>query len=409
MTATPREQILIAHTPRLDPREFIALIAMLFATIAFSIDAMLPALPRIAAELTPDAPNAAQLIITSFVLGMGLGTLVAGPLSDAFGRKRIIVIGAALYCTGALAAHFAPTLPSLLAARIVMGLGAAGPRIVSLALVRDLYKGREMARVVSFAMMIFTLVPAVAPLLGTAIIGAFGWRSIFLAFLFFSALSMVWLCVRQPETLPAPLRRPLEGARLLAALREVLSNRTIVTAIAVQTLIFGALFGVLSSTQSIFDQTFGRADTFPVWFAMIALIAGMGSFLNAHLVGRLGMRWLITTTLGVEIALSATMALMTGLDLWPEAMAFPAFLLWMVSLFAMTGLTLGNLNALALEPVGHIAGMAASVTGSISTVLAVGLAAPLGLAFDGTPEPLAIGVTVLTVVAFLLMRSMPRS
>ena len=190
---------------RLAQGEFIALIAMLFATIAFSIDAMLPALPRIAQELTPGNPNAAQLIITSFVLGIGLGTLVAGPLSDSFGRKPVIVAGAALYCLAAAVAYMAPTLETVLAARLVQGLGAAGPRVVSLALVRDLYKGREMARVVSFAMMIFALAPAFAPLLGSAIIAGFGWRGIFLAFITFSAASMLWLASRQPETLPVAL------------------------------------------------------------------------------------------------------------------------------------------------------------------------------------------------------------
>ena len=393
---------------RLDQREFVALIAMLFATIAFSIDSMLPALPRIAAELTPDAPNAAQLIITSFVLGMGIGTLFAGPLSDAFGRKRVIVCGAALYCAAAIAANLAPTLGSLLAARVVMGLGAAAPRIVSLALVRDLYEGRAMARVVSFAMMIFTLVPAVAPLMGTVVIDAFGWRALFLAFCLFSALSMTWLMIRQPETLPPARRRPVNGPALRAGLREVLTNRVILTTILVQTLIFGMLFGTLSSTQAIFDQSFGRGEAFPLWFALIALVAGLASLLNAALVVRLGMRFLVTTTLGVQVVLSGAMALMTASGLWPDAVAFAAFVVWMVSLFATAGLTLGNLNALALEPVGHIAGMAASVTGAVSTVLAVGLAAPLGLAFDGTPLPLATGVAVLALAAFALMRTIPR-
>ena len=408
MDATPLTERPEAPPRRLDQREFIALIAMLFATIAFSIDSMLPALPRIAAELTPDAPNAAQLIITSFVLGMGIGTLFAGPLSDAYGRKRVIVCGAAIYCGAALAAHVAPTLGTLLLARIVMGLGAAAPRIVSLALVRDLYRGREMARVVSFAMMIFTLVPAVAPLLGTAVIGAFGWRALFLSFCLFAAFSVTWLTIRQPETLPPARRRPIEGPALRSGLREVLTNRVILTTIVVQTLIFGMLFGTLSSTQSIFDQSFGRGEAFPLWFALIALVAGLASLLNAALVVRLGMRWLITTTLGAQIVLAAAMAGLTWAGAWPAALAFPAFVVWMVSLFAMAGLTLGNLNALALEPVGHIAGMAASITGSVSTVLAVGLAAPLGLAFDGTPLPLATGVAVLATIAFALMRTIPR-
>lgn len=392
---------------RLPLGEFIALIAMLFATIAFSIDAMLPALPRIAQDLTPDAPNAAQLIITSFVLGIGLGTFIAGPLSDSFGRRPIILAGALLYCVAALVAYRAPTLNTLLAARLVQGLGAAGPRIVSLALVRDLYKGREMARVVSFAMMIFTLVPAVAPMLGTVIIAGFGWRGIFLAFVGFSAASMLWFGLRQAETLPPVRRRPLHAGPLWQALREVMTHRVVVTAMLVQALAFACLFGTLSSTQQIFDVTFGRGASFPFWFALIALLAGSASLVNAALVVRLGMRYLITVTLGAQVLASLAMAGLTGFGLLPEVLAFPVYIIWTTGVFFMAGLTLGNLNALALEPMGHISGMAASVTGSLATVLAVGLAVPLGLAFDGTPLPLVVGVAVLAAAGYGLMKTIP--
>jgi MFS transporter, DHA1 family, multidrug resistance protein len=388
--------------------EFIAMIAMLFATIAFSIDSMLPALPTIAAELTPETPNKAQLILTSFVLGMGLGTMVAGPLSDSFGRRRIIVIGTVIYCIAAVVAYFAPTLETMLLARVVQGLGVAAPRVVSLALVRDLYKGREMARVVSFAMMIFTLVPAIAPLAASGIIAAFGWRAIFVTFVLFSGLSLIWLMSRQPETLPPENRRPFRAAPLIAALREVLSHRTIVTTIAVQTLVLGSLFGMLSSAQPVIDVQFGRADSFPLWFALVALCAGIASPTNAALVGRLGMRYLITATLISQIIISGAMLVLTLSGLLPAGLAFPAFIFWMISVFAMAGLTLGNLNALALEPVGHIAGMAASVAGSISTVLAVVIAAPLGLAFNGNYVPLVLGISVMAVLALALMLSIPR-
>jgi MFS transporter, DHA1 family, multidrug resistance protein len=393
---------------RMGQVEFIAMIAMLFATIAFSIDSMLPALPTIAAELTPETPNKAQLILTSFVLGMGLGTMVAGPLSDSFGRRRIIVIGSVIYCIAAVVAYFAPTLETMLLARVVQGLGAAAPRVVSLALVRDLYKGREMARVVSFAMMIFTLVPAIAPLAASGIIAAFGWRAIFVTFVLFSGLSLIWLMTRQPETLPPENRRPFRAAPLIAALREVLSHRTIVTTIAVQTLVLGSLFGMLSSAQPVIDVQFGRADSFPLWFALVALCAGLASPTNAALVGRLGMRYLITATLISQIIISGAMLVLTLSGLLPAGLAFPAFIFWMISVFAMAGLTLGNLNALALEPVGHIAGMAASVAGSISTVLAVVIAAPLGLAFNGNYVPLVLGISVMAVLALGLMLSIPR-
>jgi MFS transporter, DHA1 family, multidrug resistance protein len=393
---------------RMGQVEFIAMIAMLFATIAFSIDSMLPALPTIAAELTPETPNKAQLILTSFVLGMGLGTMVAGPLSDSFGRRRIIVIGTVIYCIAAVVAYFAPTLETMLLARVVQGLGVAAPRVVSLALVRDLYKGREMARVVSFAMMIFTLVPAIAPLAASGIIAAFGWRAIFVTFVLFSGLSLIWLMTRQPETLPLESRRPFRAAPLIAALREVLSHRTIVTTIAVQTLVLGSLFGMLSSAQPVIDVQFGRADSFPLWFALVALCAGLASPTNAALVGRLGMRYLITATLISQIIISGAMLVLTLSGLLPAGLAFAAFIFWMISVFAMAGLTLGNLNALALEPVGHIAGMAASVAGSISTVLAVVIAAPLGLAFNGNYVPLVLGISVMAVLALGLMLSIPR-
>ena len=394
----------MVRTKPLGQVEFIALIAMLFATIAFSIDAMLPALPQIASELTSDAPNRAQLILTSFVMGMGVGTLFAGPLSDSYGRRTVIIGGAAVYCIGALMAYVAPTLDTVLAARVLQGLGAAGPRVVSLALVRDVHKGRQMARVVSFAMMIFTLVPAVAPLLGSVIIAGFGWRSIFLAFVAFSGLSMLWMLLRQPETLPAAARRPFRAAPLWAALREVVSHRVIRLSIIAQTLAFACLFGTLSSTQPIFDRTFGRADSFPLYFALIAIVAGGSSLLNARLVVRLGMRRMVTTTFAVQAVFSTVVLLAMWSGVLSPALAFAVYLIWTISVFFMVGLTVGNLNALGLEPVGHIAGMAASVIGSVATVASVALAVPVGLMFDGTPLPLMASVAVFTLIGFGVMR-----
>ncbi len=394
--------------PRLSQGEFIAMMAMLFATIAFSIDAMLPALPEIASALTPDVPNAAQLVITSFVLGMGIGTFFTGPLSDSFGRKPVIIGGACLYCIGAMLAWSAPTLETMLAARVLQGLGAAGPRIVSLAMVRDLYAGPTMARVVSFMMMIFMLVPAIAPLLGTFIIDLAGWRSIFVTFVVFSTVATVWLGVRQAETLPRAQRRAFRFTPLLAALREVLTHRSIVLSIMVQSLAFGCLFATLSSTQPIFEQAFARGASFPYWFALISIMAGMGSLLNASLVMRLGMRRMVITTLAGQMVFSGAMVLVTALGVLPAQLVFPAYLVWTIGVFFMASLTIGNLNALALEPVGHIAGMAASVIGAISTVSSVVLAVPVGLMFNGTPLPLMVAVGVYATLGYGLMRQMPK-
>lgn len=389
---------------KISQTEFVAIMAMLFATIAISIDAMLPALPDIASTLSPDAPNAAQLVITSFVLGMGIGTLFAGPLSDAFGRKRVIMLGSAVYAMAALACYFAPSLEMLLAARIVQGIGAAAPRTVSIAMIRDLFSGREMAKIMSFVMMIFTVIPALAPLMGQGIIALADWHAIFLAYIAFSAIIMLWMGLRQPETLPVAKRRPLHMATLWSATKELGGHRVIVISTLVQALTLGALFATLSSMHGIFEVRFDRAGTFPLWFAFIAVCSISGSLLNSRIVMGIGMRRVITGTFAAQLGLTLVCLAAIGSGLMPEALAFPAHLLWSIGLFSMMGLTMGNLNALAMEPVGHIAGLAASVISSLATVGSVLLAIPVGLAFDGTLLPLLAGVAVLLSAALALMR-----
>ena len=384
--------------------EFVALMAALSATVAVSIDAMLPALPEIAASLSPDAPNRAQLVVTSFVFGMGLGTLFAGPLSDAFGRKAMILAGSTLYIGAAIACFFANSLDLLLVARVVQGFGAAFPRIVSIALMRDMFKGREMAKVMSFVMMVFALVPAVAPLMGQAVISVSGWQTIFLVYIGFAAITMVWLGLRQPETLPVASRRPLSVGKLISATREVLSHRIVLIAIVAQMLTLGCLFATLSSMQGIFEHRFNRADSFPMWFAVIALCSTMGSMINARVVVKRGMRAVVVTTYTGILALTLVMLVSTVLGIMPEALAFPAHILWSIALFAMMSLTLGNLNALAMEPLGHLAGIAASVTSALATVGSVLLAVPVGLALDGTQVPLMVGVAVFSGLSLLVMQ-----
>ena len=384
---------------RLSRAEFVAMIAMLFATMAFSIDAMLPALPEIAAALTPEAPNRAQLIVTSFVLGLGLGTFLTGPVSDAVGRKPVILVGAALYGAGALMAWRAQTLEALLVGRAVQGLGAAGPRVVAIAIVRDLYSGRPMAKIMSFVMTVFMIVPAAAPLLGSLIIGAAGWRSLFLAFVIFCAASVGWLTLRQPETLALEARRPLRARALLSAVREVFSCRVVVVSMGAQALAFAMLFSMISTVQPVFAITFDRAASFPLWFGGIAVVSALGSLLNAALVERLGMRRIAVTVLGLQAALSWSVVALLASDALGPGAAFAAYVGWTASLFFLVGLTMGNLNALAMEPMGHIAGLAASVIGAVSTVTAAAIAAPIGLAFDGTPLPVAIGVGVAATLA----------
>lgn len=384
--------------------EFIAMLALVFAVIAFSINSMLPALPEIAAELSPENVNNAQLVLTSFVAGMGLGLIVAGPLSDALGRKPVITIGFAIYALAAIAAAFANSLELLLVARFVQGLGAAAPRIVSLALVRDLYQGREMARITSFVMMIFILIPAVAPSIGMVIIHFVGWRGVFGSFVVLALTGSLWLNLRQAETLPPAARRPLNVPSLAASAGEVMRNRQVQLITLVMTLGFGQMFALLSSAQQLFVDTYDTGDNFPLWFAAMALLSGSGTILNARYVMRLGMRRIVTAAYAMQVAVSAAMLILLLGDLLPQGLRFAAFFLWCVSVFFMAGVTFGNLNAMALQRMGHVAGMAASVIAAVSTIGAVAIAAPVGLMYDGTALPIVLATLICSGLALLLMR-----
>jgi MFS transporter, DHA1 family, multidrug resistance protein len=393
---------------RLGLPEFTAMLAMLFATIAFSIDAMLPAFPQIAGELTPGDVNRAQLILTAFILGMGVGTLFAGPISDAVGRKPAIFGGFVFYIAGSLVAHQAQSLEVLLAARILQGLGAAGPRIVGMAMIRDLYAGRDMARVSSFVMMVFMVVPAVAPSIGAAIIHVWDWRAVFLAFVVFAVLGAAWVGVRQPETLAVPDRRPLSVLNLTSAAREVLGDRQVLIYTAVLTLGFGQMFGLLASIQQLFTDTYGRGPEFPLWFALIAAFSALSAIVNARFVMKVGMRGMCIRAYVLQVIISIVALALTETGMVTGNAAFAVFFIWATSVFFLSGFTYGNLNALALQRMGHIAGMAASILTSVATVGAVLIAAPLGLAFDGTPVPVMVGALICSAVALWLMRKTVR-
>ena len=386
--------------------EFIALCAMMFATIAFSIDAMLPALPQIAAELSPGSHNTETLIVMSFVLGMGIGTFFTGPLSDRFGRKPVLITGAVIYTVCAFIGYQSQTLEWLLAARLFQGVGAAGPRVVTLAIVRDLFSGREMARIMSFVMMVFILVPAAAPLLGQFIIDFSSWRGIFIAFMLFSMLSVLWIGIRLPEPLAVEQRRPFSIAKLMGGLRQMWGIPAVRTSILVQSLIMGSLFGLIGTVQLVYDQTYDRAAEFPYWFAGIALASGTASLLNAKLVMNWGMRFLVTVAVASKVFCAIIMVV--ALTTLNTEMQFYAFALWQLTVFFSVGLTIGNLNAMAMEPLGHMAGTAASVMGALSTIFGVIIAAPISLAFDGTPLPLVMSIGALALVGFMLMLHMRR-
>jgi len=361
--------------------EFVVLVALMFAMIAFGTDTMLPSLPDIARDLGLGEVNRAQLVITSFVLGTGIGQLFMGPLSDSLGRKPVISGGLVLYMAACAVAYGTRSFEWLLLARFVQGVGVSAPRTVTLAMVRDLYAGRMMARVMSFAMMLFVLVPAVAPLLGQRIALTFGWRAIFLAFILFALVGLLWLGLRQPETLAPDKRRQLRLKTFGVALAEVLTSRVVLTYTAVLAFGYGALFGYLSSAQQVFVDVFGVGRDFPLYFAGIALLSGLSGFINGALVLRLGMRALATGAFGVMLVISIAMLLIVFLGGVHGAGLFPLFLIW--SLLAFVG--------------------------AISTLFGVLIAVPIGLAFNGSATPLFIGFAICSGASFLLMLSNPKA
>ena len=383
---------------RISTAEFVAIMAMLVATVAISIDGMLPALSIIADELTPLRPNNAQMILSFFVAGMAAGTLIVGPLSDSFGRKPIIYCGASLYIFTSAVCVLSPSLEVILISRFLQGVGASAPRVVAQALVRDFYKGREMARISSFIMIIFALVPAIAPLLGSFVMLAFNWRFIFLMFIAFVAVSTMWMTFRIDESVTKEKRIEFNLKQVGLAFKEVLSNQMILTSIITLVFAYGILFIGIFLIQPVFEQVFNRASTFPYWFATIALLAASSSYVNARLVRKLGMRMLTSIAFRAQVCFSALVFFVYWLGYFEGQFGFFCFLFWMFSIFFQAGLTMGNLTALAMEPVGHIAGTAASLVSAIATIGSVLLAAIVGQFFDGTPAAMIAGVALFATL-----------
>lgn len=396
-----------APAARLPLPEFVALTALLFSLIAYGTDAMLPALEQMAEGLGAPSVTRVQLVIAAFILGTGLGQLVAGPLSDAVGRRPVLLGGIGLFMAASLWGAAAGSLPEMLAARFVQGLGVSAPRTVSMALVRDLYQGRMMARVVSLAMTVFMLVPAAAPLLGQGIMLAFGWRAIFLSFVLFGAVAAFWLWLRQGETHPLERRRPFRAGVLREGLAEVLRSRRTVVSMGVLSLTYAFIFAYLSSAQQVFVDWLGTGHAFPLYFAAIALISGTSSAFNAWAVVRLGMWRLAQVGLGaVALAsLGAAGALASGAAAGAELALFMG---WSVTLFLLSGLIFANLNALALEPMGHVAGIASAIVGAVSALGSIAFAVPIGQAYDGTGLPLMVGIGICAVAGFALNLANPR-
>ncbi|NJN84891.1 MAG: multidrug effflux MFS transporter [Caldilineaceae bacterium] len=386
---------------RLGFGEFVALMALMMSLVAMSIDIMLPALAQIGADLGVQSDNANQLVVTMIFLGLAIGQLIYGPLSDSTGRKVAIYAGYVIFIAGSLLSIFALSFPMMLLGRLLQGMGVAAPRSVSVALIRDQYEGRAMAQVMSFIMVIFILVPIIAPTIGQAILWIADWRAIFVFLLVMAMISLIWFALRQPETLPDERRAPLSAGRILRGLGEVMGTRIALGYTLMAGLISGAFQGYLSSAQQIFEFQYDLGALFPLIFALNAVALGLASFTNGKLVMRFGMRTMTRSALIALCALSlAFLVVSIGVGGQPPLWLLIAYL--MLTFFCV-GILFGNMNSMAMEPLGHIAGIGAAVVGSLSTFVATPLGMAIGQGYNGTVTPLVAGFAVLGFSTLALM------
>lgn len=370
--------------------EFVAIIALLMALNALAIDVMLPALPEIGDALSILEENKRQTVLTAYLIGFGGAQLFIGPITDAFGRRKVLLGGLVLYCLGSLAAIYSQDLNQLLLARLLQGIGCAAARVTALSVVRDCYTGRQMGKVMSLAMMVFMSVPVIAPSIGQAIVLVADWHWIFAMLLIAGLIMLVWAALRLPETLPATRRRPIVLSSVMAAYGKTLKTRVTLGYTFGLTFMFGGLFAFLGMSQQIFVDVFGLGNYFPLVFAGIAVAMAASSFVNSQLVEAFGMRRLshvaavVSTSLGAIIYASASLGAET---LW-------LFLALVTAIMASIGFLTANFNAMAIEPLGEIAGTASSVIGFISTFGGGMLGYLMGQLFDGSTQPLGLAYAV---------------
>lgn len=389
-------------TERLSRPEFVALMALMTSIVALAIDAMLPAFPDIGAEFGVHEADRIQLIIAMLFLGFGFGQLIFGPLSDIFGRKPPIYWGIGIFILGSILSGFAPTFELFIFGRFLQGFGGAAPRIISLALVRDEYSGDAMAQITSLIMTIFILVPAIAPTLGQTILFLSGWRAIFIALFLLGVSVWIWFGLRQYETLPKSKRRRFTFQDTLYGVKETLRQPTTMACILVMGLLFGIFVGYLGAVQDIFARLFKVDTLFPLYFGILALSIGAASFFNSRLVMLLGTRRLLFRAFTSMAVLSNLFAalLYFGFTTTPPLWLF---MIYMVLTFFSVGFLFGNLNAMAMEPLGHVAGMGSALLGFLQSTISVIVGVFLGQYFHDSIVPLALSFGIISLISIAIL------
>ena len=375
--------------------EFIALMAGLVAINALAIDIMLPGMQEIGEALGEPDENRRQLIVTAYFAGFGVMQLFVGPLSDRFGRKMPLMLGVGVYIAAAVGSLFVTAFNTLLVLRVIMGAGAAGSRVLTVAMARDVAGGRQMAEIMSLVMMVFMIMPIIAPAMGQTLLLIGDWRLIF-AFIAVVGLGIgLWAQIRLPETLKPENRLPFTASAFGQGFAAVVTNRLSLWYTLAGTFIFSALFGFINSAQQIYVGIYGLGVWFPLAFAAVAALISLSSWMNSRLVQRLGMRRVSHAALFAFIASSTVMFGLASLGPVP----FLAFYgLFAVIMFCF-GLIGSNFSAIAMEPLGHVAGMASSIQGFVQTVFSAVAGAIIGQAFDGTIMPIAAGFLAVSLSA----------
>ncbi len=380
--------------------EFVTLMASLMSIVALAIDALLPALDIIGTTIGTTEVADNQLLITMIFLGLGIGPLIFGPISDSLGRKPIVYIGIFLFIIASFICVFSSSVEMMILGRILQGIGLSAPRTISIAMIRDIYSGDYMARIMSFITVVFILVPIIAPALGKAVLDHYNWQAIFYIQLLFSLLISFWFWKRQPETLIESKRIKFTPSIFIDGFLELIKQKTTIGFTIISGFITGSFMVYLSTSQQIFEQQYHLKDEFPYIFGLLAISIGTAIFLNGTLVVKYGMEKLVTISLISFLSISFLYIVLFYNSPNPR---IEVLLLFFGLQFFAIGFLFGNLRALAMQPIGHIAGIGAAITGFISTIMAVPISTYIGRFVTGTTLPLFVGFLTCAVLSVCIL------
>lgn len=373
--------------------------ALLMASNAMAIDIMLPAMADIGRAFSLAGDNDRQLVIIAYMMGFGVSQLFYGPLTDRFGRRRVLFVSLGCYVATSIACAISPSFEWLIVSRILQGTAAGGSRVIAVSVARDLYAGRQMAKVMSLVMIVFMVAPIAAPSVGQLLLFITDWKGIFWALVIFGAIMFVWVLTRLPETLPAERRKPLNPPSILKNYWEVLTTREAAGYMAASGMLFAALMSFISSSEQLFHEVYHTGVMFPLWFAGAAAAMSVSNIINSRLVERYGMRRMSHGALLLFVVANGVHALLALQGPVPFELFYALVLL---AFFAM-GFQGPNYNAIAMEPLGHIAGSGAALIGFASSFVAASIGGLIAQQFDGTTGPIFLGNFIVATCALLII------